>query len=414
MRNVILILLYFFSSIALFAQTATGNIENYIGDIIDNAPGSTGDNYIVPNTSELNKWNAIIDFIMVENLIEARSNADELNYQITEFTDTSITPNQVFYILEEKNTQFNYWGTYVFSKTPTRNNLIIQAPHIKYDTNTGKQAIYCFKNNVARAVFINGTHRCNSDSYSSCSGTTSACGSSDNYKMSDLAHTTTSMFQKTTENMFKSISNSVFVQLHGFGKRVSDPYVIMSNGTRETPAKDYAVLIKEALLVEDNTLTFKLAHKDLNWTRLIGFTNTQGRLINGSPDYCNTSATSTSGRFIHIEQEKYKLRNDETGWNKMSNALSNVFSSTLGLNKFEIDNSITISPNPSYGIIKIKGASIDNIQIFNILGQELIVVNNRNNKEIIIVDLHKSKQGIYYIRINLKNKISITRKIIRL
>ncbi len=167
-------------------------------------------------------------------------------------------------------------------------------------------------------------------------------------------------------------------------------------------------------MVEDNTLTFKLAHKDLNWTRLIGFTNTQGRLINGSPDYCNTSATSTSGRFIHIEQEKYKLRNDETGWNKMSNALSNVFSSTLGLNKFEIDNSITISPNPSYGIIKIKGASIDNIQIFNILGQELIVVNNRNNKEIIIVDLHKSKQGIYYIRINLKNKISITRKIIRL
>ena len=80
-------------------QTDSGNIENYIGDIIDNAPGSTGDNYIVPNTSELNKWNAIIDFIMVENLIEARSNADELNYQITEFTDTSITPNQVFYIL---------------------------------------------------------------------------------------------------------------------------------------------------------------------------------------------------------------------------------------------------------------------------------------------------------------------------
>ena len=129
-----------------------------------------------------------------------------------------MTPNQIFYILEEKNTQFNYWGTYVFSKTPTRNNLIIQAPHSKYDTNTGKQAIYCFKNNVARAVFINGTHRCNSDDFSTCSGTTTACGSSDNYKMSDLAHTTISMFQKTTENMFNSISNFVFVQLHGFGK----------------------------------------------------------------------------------------------------------------------------------------------------------------------------------------------------
>ncbi|MEN8185750.1 MAG: hypothetical protein ABFR05_01340 [Bacteroidota bacterium] len=48
----------------------------------------------------------------------------------------------------------------------------------------------------------------------------------------------------------------------------------MSNGTRETPTLDYAELIKEVLLVEDNTLTFKLAHKDQSWTRLIGFTFT--------------------------------------------------------------------------------------------------------------------------------------------
>lgn len=414
MKNIISVLFFLLLSSFLVAQTASGNIENYIGNTIDNMPGSSGDNYVIPNASELNKWSIIIDFILIENLIEARSNADEFNYQVTEFTDTSITPNQVFYILEEKNTQFNYWGTYVFSKTPTRNNLIIQAPHSKYDTNTGKQAIYCFKNNVARAVFINGTHRCNSDSFSTCSGTTTACGSSDNYKMSDLAHTTTSMFQKTTENMFNSISNSVFVQLHGFGKRSTDPYVIMSNGTRETPVIDYADLIKEALIEQDNTLTFKLAHKDQNWTRLIGFTNTQGRMINGSPDYCNTSATSTSGRFIHIEQEKSKLRNDEVGWAKMSNALSNVFSSTLSTNNLEIANSIAISPNPSFGLVKVSGKNIDNIEIFNILGQKLSFVNNPNYKDVLFVDLNNMDRGIYYFRINFKNKISIARKIIRL
>lgn len=414
MKNTISVLFFLLLSSFLVAQTASGNIENYIGNTIDNMPDSSGDNYVIPNASELNKWSIIIDFILIENLIEARSNADELNYQVTEFTDTSITPNQVFYILEEKNTQFNYWGTYVFSKTPTRNNLIIQAPHSKYDTNTGKQAIYCFKNNVARAVFINGTHRCNSDSFSTCSGTTTACGSSDNYKMSDLAHTTTSMFQKTTENMFNSISNSVFVQLHGFSKRSTDPYVIMSNGTRETPVIDYADLIKEALIEQDNTLTFKLAHKDQNWTRLIGFTNTQGRMINGSPDYCNTSATSTSGRFIHIEQEKSKLRNDEVGWAKMSNALSNVFSSTLSTNNLEIANSIAISPNPSLGLVKVSGKNIDNIEIFNILGQKLSFVNNPNYKDVLFVDLNNMDRGIYYFRINFKNKISIARKIIRL
>lgn len=414
MKKITLIFFILFLGSFLFAQTAAGNIEIYMENIFDSAPGSSGDDYVIPNTSELNKWNTIIDFILANNIADARSNANSINYQITEFTDTSITPNQVFYILEEKNTQFNYWGTYVFSKTPTRNNLIIQAPHLKYDTNTGKQAIYCFKNNVARAVFINGTHRCNSDSFSTCSGTTTVCGSNDNYKMSDLAHTTTSMFQKTTEIMFGSILNSVFVQLHGFGKRSTDPYVIMSNGTRETPAIDYADLIKEALIEQDNTLTFELAHIDQNWTRLIGFTNTQGRLINGSPDYCNTSATSTSGRFIHIEQEKSKLRNNEVGWAKMSNALSNVFSSTLGTNKFEIANSISISPNPSFGVVKVSGKNIDNIEIFNILGQKLSSINNLNYKDVLFVDLNNVDRGIYYFRISLKNKISVTRKIIRL
>ena len=42
-------------------------------------------------------------------------------------------------------------------------------------------------------------------------------------------------------------------------------------------------------------------------------------------DHCNTSATTTSGRFIHIEQEKSKLREDASVWAKMSNALGSVF-----------------------------------------------------------------------------------------
>jgi len=305
---------------------ASGDIENYIGDLIDNVPGSYGDDYKIPTSTQLDTWDLILNAILSENISEAVLKSSEVNYQITEFTETSISPNQVFYILEEKSSQSNYWGTYVFSKTPIRGNLILMAPHIKYDINTGKQAIYCFKNNIAKAAFINGTHRCNNSEFSLCSGITSACSSeSESYRVSDFAHNTNSIFQRSTENLFNNIPNSVFIQLHGFGQQASDPFVIMSNGTRETPAVDYATLIKDALLLEDGSLTFKLAHIDTGWTRLIGFTNTQGRLINNSADHCSTSATTTTGRFIHIEQEKAKLRDDATGWAKMSNALGNVF-----------------------------------------------------------------------------------------
>ncbi len=306
--------------------TASGDIETYLGDFIDNVPGDSGDHYRIPSTNELTTWNLIIDALLADDIDEAVLKSAEVNYQINAFTDTSLTPNQVFYILEEKADKSNHWGIYAFSKTPEREQLILQAPHIKNDINTGKQAVYCFKNNVAKAVFISGTHRCNHSEHSTCSGTTSTCNAgSEPYRVSDMAHNTQSVFQKTTENVFNTVTNSVFIQLHGFGKQVSDPYVIMSNGTRETPATDYAMLLKDALLVEDNTLTFKLAHIDTNWTRLIGFTNTQGRLVNNASDHCSTSATSTSGRFIHIEQEKSKLRDNAAGWVKMSNALKSVF-----------------------------------------------------------------------------------------
>lgn len=306
--------------------TTSGDIETYIGDFIDAVPGDSGNDYQQPTTGQLNTWDMVIDAILAGDITEAVAKSIEVNYQINEFTDTSLTPNQVFYIVEEKSPKSNHWGTYVFSKTPTIDNLIIQAPHIKNDINTGREAVHCFKNTVAKAVFISGTHRCNHSGASSCSGTTGTCNSaSQPYRISDLAHNTISVFQKTTENVFNTISNSVFIQLHGFGKNGTDPYVIMSNGTRETPTTDYAVGIRDALLIEDSSLTFKIAHIDTDWTRLIGFTNTQGRLINSSTNSCATSATTTSGRFIHIEQEKTKLRDDATGWTKMSNALKSVF-----------------------------------------------------------------------------------------
>lgn len=386
-------------SVVSVAQTVTGTIDNYIGNIIDNLPSSTGDDYSQPSTTELNIWNSIISDVLIENITSARSSASTVNYQITEFTDTSV--NQVFYVLEEKEPQSNYWGTYVFSKTPTRNNLIIQAPHSKYDTNTGKQAVFCFKNMVAKALFINGTHRCNSSSFSSCSGTTSVCGSSgQNYRISDLAHTTASIFQKTTENLFNAISNSVFIQLHGFGKRSSDPYVIISNGTRNTPAIDYASLIKDALLQEDTSLTFKLAHIDTSWTRLIGFTNTQGRLINNSSNYCLDAATDTSGRFIHIEQERTKLRSNQSGWLKMSNALLTVFSSTLSRDDLYIHRDVVVFPNPTTNNkinINTKDLIVTSIEVYNVNGQRIKTQTNKNS----FIDLTNHAKGIYFLKIKV-------------
>ena len=409
MKKIFFLLIVVFSFSA-FSQTDSGDLEVYLNTKISNMPGETGNDYKVPTLAELTTWGAIINAVLADDLATARTQAATVNYQIVAYTNTSLSLNRIFYVLEEKSTQSNYWGTYVFSKTPDRNNLVLQAPHSSHDFNTGKQAIYAFNrlNNIA--LFLNGTQRCNNAASSACSGTTTVCsGVSEAYKVSDMAHNTNNMFQKTTEILFNTIANSVFVQLHGFTKTNTDPYVIMSNGTDKTPTTDYVTFIKNELFSVDNSLTFKLGHVDMEWDRLRGFTNTQGRFINGSANPCTTSASESSGRFIHIEQEKTKLRADAAGWEKMNTALSNVFSKTLSVEAFS-EKVFLSSENPFANTISFSAKNISKVELFNALGKS--VYRKTTNKENIQIDTKNFSSGIYFLKVHIANSV-YTKKLIR-
>ena len=246
-------------------------------------------------------------------------------------------------------------GTYVYNPTYCR-PLVLQSPHYIRDINTGLEGIHVFIETQALFCQINGTNRCNSSSFSNCSGTSSNCtGSSEPYRISDVAHTTQSLFQKTTEMLLNQFSNSYFFQFHGFNKRTTDPYVILSNGTQQTSSPDFFPSFSNNLHHEDSILTFRIAHIDTNWTRLRGFFNTQSRLVNGSSSHCNVNATSTNERFFHIEQERTRLRNDITGWNKMANALSNTFTCLpVSITENTIKELPLVYPNPAQQSITIK------------------------------------------------------------
>ena len=402
--------LFVLLSFSAFSQTDSGDLETYLQAKLSAMPGETGNDYKVPTSGELTTWGTVITAILADDLATARTQAATINYQIVEYTNTSLSLSRVFYVLEEKSTQTNYWGTYVFSKTPDRNNLILQSPHSSHDFNTGKQAIYAFNRLNTIALFLNGTQRCNNSTSSTCAGTTTVCsGVSEAFKVSDQAHNSDNMFQKTTEILFNAISNSVFIQLHGFSKNSTDPYVIMSNGTDKTPTTDYASMIKNELFSTDNTLTFKLAHIDTDWDRLRGFTNTQGRFINGSANPCNTSASETSGRFIHIEQEKTKLRQDAAGWEKMNVALGNVFAKTLSVDEFS-KKVILTSENPFTNSISFSAKNLTKVELLNALGKS--VYSKVTNKENININTRKLSTGIYFLKVHIKGSV-FTKKMIR-
>jgi hypothetical protein len=314
----------------LNAQTPiAGDIKARITSIINNMPGDTGNDYQAPTAQEEDDWEVMIERILAQNYAQAATDADGFGYTLYAFTDNTGMEDKLYYLLEEDSPQSHYWGTYVFNPAACRSELIIQSPHPKFDFNTGKQGIHVMHEVDARAFMMSGTHRCNHDNTTLCSGTTQVCNDmevDEKFRTSDLAHSDNSIFQATTRQLLAGLPAAVFVQLHGFSKKASDPYVIMSNGTEQAPLPpDYVLLLRDNLLLADPMLTFKIPHIDNGWDRLVGFTNTQGRWINGEAMPCSDAANTPSGQFIHMEQEKTRLRADETGWDKVADALAGTF-----------------------------------------------------------------------------------------
>jgi len=314
-----------------FAQSyLSGDLVQRIDSHIASIPGaSSASKYAPPTSGQFVEWSTTVGFIAEGRYREADSSARLLGagYRVVVYADTTTVPSRTYVLLEDSTSGGPYWGVYIFNPEPLRPSLAIQSPHPTNDSNTGRQSIRMFKDLRAAAFFISGADRCNSTVYSPCSGTTTACSSTaEPYRISDQAHVTDGTFQATTLVLSSFVPGMCFVQVHGFAKLTGDPDLIMSYGTSVPPAgEDKLVQLRDNFAFEDASLTFKVAHVDIGWTRLIATQNTQGRWLNGVADPCSQYASSSSGRFIHVEQAYAKLRDTPTNWNKFSNALANTF-----------------------------------------------------------------------------------------
>lgn len=348
---------FFFSGIhTIEAQMqGRGDILKHVDEIINVMPGVGGNQYADPTPDDLLVWKDALEELLEENYTEAHTLASDVGYQVTIFTDTTDEEDKEFYLLEKSLSSGNFWGTYIFHMDGCRAQIQVQSPHPKFDTNTGRQAAYIFKELEAGGFFLNGTHRCNAMESSACSGTTSTCGSNGPFRISDVAHNENSVFQLATEVMNKTNQAAIFIQLHGFAKQGTDPEVIFSNGTRITPGKDYIGEIVEALPSIDPSVTSKAGHLHLEWDRLLAFTNTQGRLVNNSIDPCTENATNTSGRFIHIEQSLNKFRIDQYAWDRMKDALEIALpcdEQITALRKADPEDFV-VYPNPAEDVVYV-------------------------------------------------------------
>lgn len=178
-------------------------------------------------------------------------------------------------------------------------------------------AVDVFQQTGARVLLLAGTHRCANQGVSPCDGTSSVCGDG-RYHVSDMAHVVDAPFQAAHAVFTERFPEMIAISLHGNGSEDCET-VFLSNG------------IDGDVQPELRSLQQALAQRGVqvgvpgsSACRLIGGTNVQGRLINGSPHPCTEAATQATGTFIHVEQRR-AFREDPAAYGALIDALNDVF-----------------------------------------------------------------------------------------
>ena len=76
----------------------------------------------------------------------------------------------------------------------------------------------------------------------------------------------------------------------------------------------------------------------------------------------------------------------------------------------EINNEISIFPNPSNGIFTVESANMSRVTVYNLVGQ--MVYDNTTNEKHVNIDASTWNSGIYMVTITDRQGISVTRKIV--
>ncbi len=267
-------------------------------DFIASLPGKGSEAFVPPTALERAVFGAAVDATLQEDLAHAATLAKLVGYEL------ALTADDVRLL---RPTDANARGLFALRKSATR-AMLIASPHPKYDGNTGLRGAEIFDAIGARGYAVAGSHRCANTTPTTCSGTTTACGSpAKTYPNSDQAHTTLGFFQ-----VFHARLGLTTLQIHGMASDADDPEFSFSDGTSTNTADpghlgnllttDLETRIAAAGSLKPGNSCNRAG--DIN--KLCGGTNVQGRLSNGVPakDACLTSAAAATNTFFHLELSK--------------------------------------------------------------------------------------------------------------
>jgi len=316
-------------------ESQSGDLEAYLNGITF---GVENDGvFKIPTLGQQTAFGHVVLLVLQGNYDGANTGAQSLGYELVAYTDS--VSGKLFYLLREVNPLpsplANGGGIYVFHPSG-RYNVVISAPHPRFDTNTNREAISTFLASDVRYFMMAGAHRRSHPDASSCQNFS-------DYRQSDAVHNTAHYFylaHKAVEDFDDTIHT---IELHGFS---SDSLATIAGqcDTGDNPA----VANLSDTMADDNADERTLMHAlesrleaggeisaciysntldtgpDDRYTRVLGgTTNTPARYTNGSSSVCSQAplVENNSHRYVHVEQSR-AVRDSELMRGKMAASIS--------------------------------------------------------------------------------------------
>ncbi|HUJ62874.1 MAG TPA: hypothetical protein VLX92_30435, partial [Kofleriaceae bacterium] len=219
------------------------------------------------------------------------------SYELIRLVDPIAGPLRV--VVEPQPALF--YGTYAANPAPTR-ELAVEAPHPLFDTDTELQATAVFVQTGARYLLVAGSHRCADPAASPCSGTTTACGASAPYRISDAAHADALPFYAIHAVLSARDASLSFLQLHG-NSQPGCPGALVSDCSGAWSDTGLAATLAAALTSQGVAIGECGSGYPTSACDLCGTDNVEARDTAGATTACTQDGASY-GRFVHVEQQR--------------------------------------------------------------------------------------------------------------
>jgi hypothetical protein len=285
---------------------------------------TTSRDHALPNTladfaeteGRLGQFRAFAEALSAADWTKAHELAATVGYQVVAINDAG-----AWYVVASDGSKAGRGPTLVVG-TRAHREVLLEAPHVRFEPGTGEQAVTLLRDLHGRAAIVSGAHRCASRSYTSCDGKTAVCGSLEAYRDSDAGHNTNTFFNVAHTTFANLWSQAIVVSLHGMKE---DPgaatQMIVSNGihgedkTQETAATKLRLALGRSFASPGTVVDCNHPPDNVfQYRKLCGFTNVQGRHVNGGVDACSQSVERGTGRFVHLEQTWSILRPYAQNW----------------------------------------------------------------------------------------------------